>query len=388
MDIVCFSHLRWDFVYQRPQHLLTRLTPYFRVFYIEETIFNSETDRLDIKASDGLHILRIHVRDEDPSFVKQRSILKKFFIANEMREYLFWFYTPMALPLTKGLKPIMTIFDCMDELSAFKFAPPELRRLEKELLNTADLVFTGGHSLYAIKKHENSNVHSFPSSIDKAHFGKARRIKKQPQDQASIPGPRLGFYGVLDERFDIDLISEIALKKPDWQIVLIGPVVKIDPASLPRFSNIHYLGSKTYQQLPDYLAGWDIAMVSFAMNESTRFISPTKTPEYLSGGKPVISTPIRDVVETYGKNGLVHIINNADEFISVATRELATKDKSSWRRKVDNFLKYESWDITVEKMRVEIYSVLAGKQRKKSRKQLSIYPAKYLTANGSLPAAS
>ena len=388
MDIVCFSHLRWDFVYQRPQHLLTRLTPYFRVFYIEETIFNSETDRLDIKASDGLHILRIHVRDEDPAFVKQRSILKKFFIANEMKEYLFWFYTPMALPLTKGLKPIMTIFDCMDELSAFKFAPPELRRLEKELLNTADLVFTGGHSLYAIKKHESKNVHSFPSSIDKSHFGRARRIKKQPKDQAAIIGPRLGFYGVLDERFDIDLISEVAQKKPNWQIVLIGPVVKIDPASLPRFSNIHYLGSKTYQQLPDYLAGWDIAMVSFAMNDSTRFISPTKTPEYLSGGKPVISTPIRDVVETYGKNGLVHIINNADEFIRVATRELATKDKSSWRRKVDNFLKYESWDITVEKMRVEIYSVLAGKQRNKSRKQLNIYPAKYLTANGSLPAAS
>lgn len=197
-----------------------------------------------------------------------------------------------------------------------------------------------------LKKNAHNNIHPFPSSIDKLHFEKARSIKNDPDDQQHIPHPRLGFYGVLDERFDIDLIAGMAQQKPDWHFVMIGPVVKIDPLSLPVLDNIHYLGGKEYNQLPDYLSGWDIALLPFALNESTKFISPTKTPEYLAGGKPVISTPITDVVNPYQKYNLVHIASDVLQFITIAEKELEQKDKSEWLQRVDAFLAHQSWDKT------------------------------------------
>jgi UDP-galactopyranose mutase len=218
------------------------------------------------------------------------------------------------------------------------------------LLSKADIVFTGGHSIYEHKKNDHHNIYAFPSSIDKSHFGKARKIRKDPEDQKNIPHPRFGFFGVIDERFDIDLIDAVAKAKPEWQFVLLGPVVKIDPASLPKHANIHYLGGKKYEELPNYLAGWDVAMIPFAINESTHFISPTKTPEYLAAGKPVISTPIRDVVSPYGDNKLVHIVNNSEEFIAAAEAELARKRRSAWVKKVDEFLDGNSWDRTWSQM--------------------------------------
>ena len=391
MDIVCFSHLRWDFVYQRPQHLLTRMADYFRIFYVEEPNFNAETDSYKDVVQDNVHIIRMHLKgdhQEENINERQQRILRNLFITNKVSEYVLWYYTPMAMRISVGLDPVATVYDCMDELSAFRFAPPALKHLERDLLSKADLVFTGGHSLYAAKKHQHPNIYSFPSSIDKSHFIKARKFKTDPQDQASIPHPRFGFYGVIDERFDIELIKGVAEKRPDWHIVLVGPVVKIDPATLPGNTNIHYLGGKTYNELPAYLGGWDIAMVSFALNESTKFISPTKTPEYLSGGKPVISTSIRDVVETYGKNGLVHIANTPDEFIAVAEKELAQTDKRKWLQKVDRFIADDSWDNTISQMRKLLYEAISNRQLLLKRKPEAATIAHHYLLKGSLPAAS
>ena len=209
----------------------------------------------------------------------------------------------MSLAFSDHLAPGLIVYDCMDELSAFRGAPPELVEREVELMCRANLVFTGGYSLYEAKRQRHDNAHPFPSSVDVEHFAAARRPQHDPDDQAEIPHPRLGFYGVIDERLDIALIEQVARMRPDWQIVLVGPVVKIDPAELPQRDNIHYLGGKTYDELPQYLSGWDVAIMPFALNESTRFISPTKTPEYLAGGCPVVSTPITDVVRTYGDTG-------------------------------------------------------------------------------------
>ncbi len=256
----------------------------------------------------------------------------------------------MALAYTTTFNPFVTVYDCMDELSAFKFAPPEMKVFEQQLFEKADLVFTGGNNLYNAKKEHHHNIHSFPSSIDKAHFRSARDHKEEVEDQSAIPRPRLGFFGVIDERFDIELIRQAADAKPEWHFVLVGPVTKIDVSTLPQNSNIHYLGAKTYGELPSYLSGWDIAMIPFAINESTRFISPTKTPEYLAGGKPVISTAITDVINPYHDLGLVHIINNAEDLVQIATSELGIADKSEWLAKVDEYLGAISWDATWAKM--------------------------------------
>lgn len=391
MDIVCFSHLRWDFVFQRPQHLLTRFSSHFRVFYIEEPVFHAETDSYTDTVQDNVHVVRMHLKgdnhDENVN-ERQQRILRNIFITYKINEYVLWYYTPMALRITVGLEPVATVYDCMDELSAFRFAPPALKHLERDLMSRADVVFTGGHSLYAAKKHQHPNIYAFPSSIDKKHFAQARKQKTDPADQAAIPGPRFGFYGVLDERFDIDLIASVAKKRPDWHFVLVGPVVKIDPATLPAMPNVHYLGGKSYKELPSYLGGWDVAMVSFARNESTKFISPTKTPEYLAGGKPVISTAIKDVVETYGNAGLVHIANTADEFIAAGERELAQTDKRAWLKKVDRFIARDSWDHTVGRMRELLYQAIANRQIIQKRHSAPTVAPHYMLVKGSLPAAS
>ncbi|MEO5996248.1 MAG: glycosyltransferase [Chitinophagaceae bacterium] len=259
----------------------------------------------------------------------------------------------------------------MDELSAFKFAPASLKENEEKLFKNADLVFTGGHSLFEAKKHRHSQIYPFPSSIDKEHFTKARLDMHEPEDQRLIPHPRIGFYGVIDERMDTDLIAKVAREKPEWHFVMIGPVVKIDNNSLPRLSNIHYLGGKSYSELPEYLAGWDIAIIPFALNESTKFISPTKTPEYLAAGKPVISSSIRDVVKPYGENKLVHIADTPEDFISAAEKELKIKDQKPWLTAVDAFLGENSWDHTWNEMMNLIINVLEEKKQKKKFNNLN-----------------
>ena len=354
VDLLCFSHLRWGFVFQRPNHLLSRFSKHQRVFFIEEPIFYDGEERFHIENyNDNLYVVTPHLKHglSAEELNKQlQKMLNSLVLQMQIKRYYSWYYTPMALPFTNHLNPEFVVYDCMDELSAFKFAPPQLMQYEKDLFTKADIVFTGGHSIYENKKNAHHNIYSFPSSIDKHHFGKARKLKAEPEDQKHIPHPRFGFFGVIDERFDIEMIEAVAKAKPDWQFVLLGPIVKIDPATLPKYDNIHYLGGKKYEELPSYIAGWDIAMIPFAMNESTRFISPTKTPEYLAAGKPVISTPIRDVVSPYGNNGLVHIVFNADEFIAAAESELAKKRKAAWLRKVDDFLAGNSWDRTWSQM--------------------------------------
>lgn len=362
-DIICLSHLRWDFVYQRPQHLLSRFARDARVFFFEEPTFSDEPTHLDIsKREDNLYVVvpRISHSEGRERGVDniQRELLSELIDSNSINDYVLWFYTPMAMNFGDQLKPAATVFDCMDELSAFKHAPPELIENERLLLEKADVVFTGGQSIYEAKRDRHHNIHAFPSSIDTKHFNQARNITEDQPDQASIPHPRLGFCGVIDERMDIEMLGKMAEMRPEWQFVMIGPVVKISDEDLPRRENIHYLGGKDYKELPAYIAGWDVAIMPFAMNESTKYISPTKTPEYLAAGKPVVSTPIRDVVRPYGDLGLVHIAATAEEF--VAACENALKDSMSDRlQKADEFLSYNSWDITFTKMKSLIDEAVA-----------------------------
>lgn len=366
IDLLCFSHLRWNFVYQRPQHLLSRFARHTRVFFIEEPIFHDGANRLQInEPSKNVFVVVPHLQhglSEAEVLENQREMLNNLVSVMEINKYFSWYYTPMALPFSDHLEPTITVFDCMDELSAFKFAPVALKENEQRLLKKADVVFTGGYSIYEAKRNTHAHIYPFPSSIDREHFSAARSIEQDPADQAGIPHPRFGFYGVIDERFDIEMIGAAATARPDWQFVLIGPIVKIDEATLPKNLNIHYLGGKNYQELPHYLAGWDVAIIPFAQNESTRFISPTKTPEYLAAGKPVISTPIRDVVSPYGDNALVHIAANAEEFVQAGDALLASQDHSSWLTRVDAFLAGNSWDRTWSEMAQHIEARIVSRQ--------------------------
>ena len=369
-DLVCFAHLHWDFVWQRPQHLLSRFAQHSRVFYVEDAFYHADDaiePHLEIKERQhDLQVVVAHLpqrlrADEAAADQAQFELLSDYFDQNGVEHYVFWYYTPMALGKSRFFKPALTVYDCMDELAAFKFAPPQLREREQELFERADLVFTGGQTLYEAKREQHPDAHAFPSSIDKAHFGQARQPLPEPADQAGIAHPRIGFFGVVDERLDIQLLGELAANNPEWQFVIIGPVVKIEAATLPQSANIHYLGGKDYQELPAYLRGWDVATLLFADNESTKFISPTKTPEYLAAGKPVVSTPIRDVVRPYGELNLVQIAANAPDFGAAISRALVQHADADWRQRTDDYLATISWDLTWQRMVALMQDRLAAK---------------------------
>jgi len=363
--LVCFSHLRWDFVWQRPQHLLSRAAKHFRVLVIEEPIFKPDAaPHIDISRRPGGVTIAAPILPEGLDaaevILEQRDLVEDLLAREpEGTPRVFWYYTPMALAFSSHLDSDLTIYDNMDELSAFRGASPELLALEKELFARADLVFTGGMSLYEAKRGRHRSVHAFPSSIDFEHFSKARAGLSDPKDQAAIRRPRLGFFGVVDERMDVDLVGRVADLRPDWNFVMIGPVVKIDPATLPRRSNIHWIGGKKYQELPQYLAGWDVGLMPFALNEATRFISPTKTPEFLAAGVPVISTPITDVVRPYGEKGLVEIAKTPLEVVRKA-EILLERPKEAWLAKVDRHLAAGSWDKTWGAMHKLMLGALGG----------------------------
>jgi hypothetical protein len=256
----------------------------------------------------------------------------------------------MALPLLQGFDPALVVYDCMDELAAFKNAPKQLLQRENALLNIADLCFTGGPSLYQSKRERHANAHCFSSSVDARHFQQALDRGYSHPEQEHLPHPRLGFYGVIDERFDTELVRQVAAARPEWQIVLVGPVVKIDPANLPRAHNIHYMGQRTYEQLPQFLAGWDVCLLPFALNESTRFISPTKVLEYMAAELPSVSTPITDVKVPYGD--VVAIADTPDKFIAACERMLAMTpaQQAALTERMRAIVANTSWHKTAAKM--------------------------------------
>ncbi len=372
-DLVCLSHLRWDFVFQRPQHLLSRFARERRVFFVEEPLWGDGPARLEVTPrAEGVLVAVPHLpagTAAEEAEALQQELLDEMLREWSVGDFVLWYYTPMALGFSRHLEPLAVVYDVMDELSLFRGAPPQLLECEAELYERADVVFTGGASLFEAKRERHPNVHLFPSSIDRAHFAQARTPGEDPPDQAAIPRPRLGYFGVIDERMDLELLAGLADARPDWQLVMIGPVVKLDPAELPQRPNLHYLGGKQYADLPRYIAGWEVALLPFARNDSTRFISPTKTPEYLAAGRPAVSTPIRDVVHPYGTEGLVRIAETVQDFVAAVEVALAEDPRESgWLEQVDRFLADMSWGRTWSGMAERIEEAITGRHDGEGRR--------------------
>src|SRR5918994_422722 len=354
--LVAFSHLRWGFVWQRPQHLLTRFAREMPVVVVEEPEYHLQLEGADV------HVRRDHgVTVVTPLLPKtteqygfgnhvngQISRLLEPFLRPGMNPIL-WYYTPMALGAEPvPFRPRLTVYDAMDDLASFLAAPPELRIREARLLSAVDLVFTGGPTLYRQRRDMHPSVHCFPSGVEAAHFAST---KASPHEGlAHQRRPILGYYGVIDERLDLDLLAEIADLRPDWTIALIGPVAKIDESTIPVRRNIVRFGQQAYDDLPAFLAGFDVALMPFARNEATRAISPTKTLEYLAGGKPVVSTPITDVIALYGD--AVEIATTGQEFVAAAESVLnRTSDADrQWRTRAARLLAAHDWDCIASEM--------------------------------------
>ena len=367
--MVCFAHLRWNLVFQRPQHIMTRLADSFDVLYWEEpreetdcTTARIEREQLGEGIERLVPVLPAGLAESARD--AQLAGLLEDVLADITGPRIFWYYTPMMLGFSAAAQADLVVYDCMDELANFAFAPADIAVREAALMARADLVLCGGKSLYEARIGRHPEIHCIPSGVDVAHFARGADGLPDPVDQAGLPRPRLGFYGVIDERMDLQLLAEIAAARPAWSFVMVGPVVKITPADLPQAPNIHWLGRKDYAELPAYAGGWDIALMPFARNASTEFISPTKTPEYMASGLPVVSTSIRDVVSGYGGLNAIRIADDPAHFIEACEDLLAAPEtaRAAWRAEARDCLADKSWDGIAARITRELDSALAARR--------------------------
>ncbi len=398
-ELVCLSHLWWDWVWQRPQHLISRLAHRYPVLWAEEPRIKigPPYEGFDVtEERPNLHVARLLFRSDAATFWQRlnetldRSGGHAFKVSEAIQEagllfgspaqarlerevaayvaawrrgpLVLWLYTPAVVHFIDLLQPDLVVYDVMDELSAFKFAPPELKQQEQELMARADLVFTGGPSLYAARQGRHPDLHLFPSGVEQQHFAQALAADLQvPDDVSALPHPMIGFFGVIDERIDLDLLAQAAAAQPGWSWVLIGPILKIEERNLPRLPNIFYLGKQDYQQLPAYLKAFDVALLPFARNEATRFISPTKTLEYMAAHKPIVSTSIQDVITLYG--AVVRIADTPAELVTQVQAALdeGPAERAKRRHAADTILQRYAWDHIADEMHRLIEDRLARK---------------------------
>ncbi len=348
--LICFSHLRWDFVLQRPQHLMNRFGRTRQIYFFEEHIpTEHHSPYLEYHPFEGTEIVSLRPRlprdwNEEQCNVGLEKLLRLLLRLNNIVDPILWFYSPMMYRFARNIEAAVVVYDCMDELANFRFAPANLEQAEAELMRRADLVLTGGASLFEARRNRHDNIHCFPSGVDIAHFAAARSDVTPEPGMLDLPGRKLGFYGVIDERIDLALLERVAQARPDWSLVMVGPLAKLSPDELPRLPNLHFVGPRSYFDLPRCLAAWDVALMPFAINEATRFISPTKTPEYLAAGLPVVSTPIVDVVADYGDLPSVRIADTPEAFVEACEEALALDRRQAMLTEIDAKLATKSWD--------------------------------------------
>jgi glycosyltransferase involved in cell wall biosynthesis len=359
--IVVFSHLRWNFVWQRPQQFLSRFASRHPVLFVEEPDFRLADDAqptlLIENAAPNVTTATVAFprnwrgRTEVPSILRglTQQAIDTVNAEGAFDEPLLWYYSPTEASWSLGFFPARgVVYDCMDELSQFRGAPADLIENERCLMEEADIVFTGGYELWAKKSRQHANCHFFGCGVEYDHFAQAQNdMTTIPEDVRKLPRPIVGWFGVIDERMDYELLQKAADLRPDWSFVLVGPIVKVDPADLPKNSNIHWIGGRDYRVLPNYCRAFDVCMMPFALNEATEYINPTKALEYLATGKPVVGTPVRDVVRQYADT--ISIVNDADQFVAAVEKALAGADRAMTRRGIEK-AREASWERTVERM--------------------------------------
>ena len=361
--LIVQSHLRWDFVWQRPQQLLSRMAASAPVLFVEEPMLLDDvrSERLEI-TQPAPNVYRAvprlpgYLRDDYDRAIAtirvlvQRAVGRGGALAGKFHDAVQWFYTPMPAPAMLGaFDERGVVYDCMDELAKFRFAPSDLSDRERLLLDNADVVFTGGHKLYLAKSRYHDNVHFFGCGVDAAHYAQARSgATLVPDDVAGLARPVFGYFGVIDERLDYELLAALAAANPDASLVMVGPVVKVDPRELPRAANIHWLGQRDYRDLPRYVKAFDVCLMPFALNEATEYINPTKTLEYMAAAKPIVSTPVPDVVHNFIP--VVRVARSAEEFVAAAHAAAAAPDAAMIERGI-RMAQSSSWEAVVQQMR-------------------------------------
>jgi len=357
-SLIVFSHVRWDGMFQRPRHVLTRLARTWRVLFVEEPVFGAGDPRGELRAvQDGITVLTPHTPLTAPGFHDDQiplltKLLGRAIAHEQIADYGAWFCTPMALPLLHRLGPRVVVYDCVDELAARDNAPRQFVQRENALLRVANVVFCSGPSLFEARRERHSNVVLCADSVDREHFAVGSDAAATHADIRGLARPRLGFIGVIDERIDVALLDRVALARPEWEICVVGPVGKADATMLlPYAPNLHYFGARRYEEWPAFLAGWDVALLPFARSDATRALNPVQALEYMAADRPIVSTPIADVETLY--RDVVRFGRADDAFIAAVEDTLVEPVPSRAQRiaAMRAIVNATSWDDTARRMR-------------------------------------
>jgi glycosyltransferase involved in cell wall biosynthesis len=370
--IIVHCHLCWDWVWQRPQQFMSRFSHKHRILFVEtlcpdENLVSPLVQIRRFEKWPNLTLLRLQFpawrwNDGERVDRERRRLVKEALrgpLRGQFNQPVQWFYDPMAVRAFAGqMGEIATVYDCMDELSQFKGAPPEIRKRESELLGIADVVFTGGRRMWESKSKHNANCHFYGCGVDVPHFSKARSAQTLvPEDIAGLAKPVLGYFGVVDERMDYELLTKLARANPEWSIAMVGPVAKVDPATLPRVQNLRWLGGRDYAMLPACCKGFDVCLMPFALNEATEYINPTKALEYMAAGRPIVSSAIYDVIKNFGS--VVQIADSHDQFIELCRVAAQRPDKERVEKGLE-MASANSWESIVENMEGHIAEALVA----------------------------
>lgn len=373
--IIVHCHLRWDGVWQRPQQFLSRLAQRRRILFVEGPLLRDDVEPPSyslrkVDAHPNVTVMQTSFpssRFHDGDWVDQERfrLLEEVLngpLRGQFEKPVQWFYDPMAVPAHIGkLDERAVVYDCMDELSQFRFAPPEIVTRERLLLSKADVVFTGGRKMCESKARFNKNCHFYGCGVDVKHFSQARSVRTAIPDDIRFGEGKvvLGYFGVVDERLDYELIGKLAAANANWHVVIIGPTCKVDPNSFPQASNLHWLGRREYAELPAYTKGFDVCLMPFAMNAATEFINPTKALEYMATGRPIVSTPVPDVVANFGS--VVKITGDHEKFIELGKQEALEPDERAVDRGI-RMAEENQWESIVGKLESHIEDALASKK--------------------------
>jgi glycosyltransferase involved in cell wall biosynthesis len=387
--IIVHSHLCWDWVWQRPQQFISRLSQRHKILFVETVAPAPDLARPLARYRTAQNFPNVTIltlqfptwRWSNGKYVdgERRRIVQEFIagpVAGQFEDPVQWFYDPMAVPAFAGrMSEVLTVYDCMDELSKFRCAPPEIIEREAELLARADVVFTGGRKLFEAKSEHNENCHFYGCGVDCEHFGKALAEETTvPEDlgaimsplsvRAALPGRKvLGYFGVVDERMDYELIARLADANREWSVVMIGPTMKVDESTLPKRPNLHWLGQRSYQQLPAYCKGFDVCLMPFALNESTEFINPTKALEYMATGRMIVSTGVPDVIRNFGL--VIKIAKEHDEFIKLC-REAVERSEPEAIKRGSQMARENTWERIVGRMEEHIEEAMKMRRSRRS----------------------
>jgi glycosyltransferase involved in cell wall biosynthesis len=380
-SIICFAH-DWNGDPTSKTHIMRILSEKNRILWINSvgwrrpSVSGRDARRLVAKVrqiTQGLVQVNPNLHVASPPAVPLPGVpgverLNRTLLTASVRHFarraglerpILWTFLPTTVTLVGRLGESRVIYHCVDEYAAFAGVPREaFRRMEHDLVRRADLVITSADSLCQERRRLNPSTFFVSHGVDVAHFSRTLDPEMAPAPEVrGLPGPVVGFFGLLAEWVDLEMIREMARRRPDWSFVLVGKAT-VDTAALRAMPNVRLLGQKPYASLPAYCRAFDVGLIPFKRDELTEKANPLKLREYLAAGLPVVSS---DLPEVRKYKDLVHLANGADGFIAAVERALRERSETAARARVDA-MKHESWEARVE----EISELIEGAHGRKA----------------------